>query len=50
MWVLALAGPATAMEDVYTPPSCNLYAGEETVESLQPRVEDFAELLDQLGL
>ncbi len=37
MLVLALAGPATAMEDVHASPSCKLYVGEETVESLQQR-------------
>ncbi|TDJ52178.1 MAG: hypothetical protein E2O45_00670 [Nitrospina sp.] len=37
MLVLTLAGPATAMEDVYSSPSCKLYAGEKTVESLQQR-------------
>ena len=37
MLVLTLAGPATAMEDVYASPSCKLYAGEKTVESLQQR-------------
>lgn len=45
MWVLALAGPATAMEDVYAAPSCNLYAGEETVQSLQQREADLKDAL-----
>ncbi len=37
MLVLALASPAPAMEDLHASPSCKLYAGEETVESLQQR-------------
>ncbi|MCZ6512757.1 MAG: hypothetical protein O6857_02410 [Nitrospinae bacterium] len=40
MLVLAVAGPATAMENVHASPSCNLYAGEQVVDSLQQREGD----------
>ncbi len=35
--ILGFAVPAMAMENIYKAPSCNLYAGEEMVESLQQR-------------
>ena len=40
MLVLALAAPAMAKENVHASPSCNLYAGEAVVDSLQQREVD----------
>lgn len=37
MLILAFAGPATAMENVVDTPSCKLYKGDTSLESLQKR-------------
>ena len=45
MLILGLAGPATAMANVYDTPSCKLYKGDASLESLQQRETDLKEEL-----